>query len=211
MYNLGETFSGMEVNPGTNLLVAGPPMTGKRRLTFDVLAHGDDSGTIIVTTKNTGKQVLSEYESRRTDGDAPIGIVDCVSKQQGMNPGRVDGIEFASSPVDMTGIGIKLSELLQRFYDSGVRSNRIAFDSLSTLLMYSNLQTVFRFLHVFTGRVQSAEALGLFVIDSSAHDAKTMSTLRQLFDGEIEIREADDNESEVRIKGIGPTTDWQRL
>ncbi|KZN24035.1 recombinase RecA [Haladaptatus sp. R4] len=211
MYNLGETFSGMEVSPGTNLLVAGPPMTGKRRLTFDVLAHGDDSGTIIVTTKSTGKQVLSEYESRRTDGDSPIGIVDCVSKQQGMNPGRVDGIEFASSPVDMTGIGIKLSEFLQRFYDSGVRSNRIAFDSLSTLLMYSNLQTVFRFLHVFTGRVQSAEALGLFVIDSSAHDAKTMSTLRQLFDGEIEIREADGNESEVRMKGIGPTTDWQRL
>lgn len=211
MYNLGETFSGMEVSPGTNLLVAGPPMTGKRRLTFDVLAHGDDSGTIIVTTKSTGKQVLSEYESRRTDGDAPTGIVDCVSKQQGMNPERVDGIEFASSPVDMTGIGIKLSEFLQRFYDSGVRSNRIAFDSLSTLLMYSNLQTVFRFLHVFTGRVQSAEALGLFVIDSSAHDAKTMSTLRQLFDGEIEIREADDNGSEVRMKGIGPTTDWQRL
>ncbi|MGA9400699.1 RAD55 family ATPase [Haladaptatus sp.] len=211
MYNLGETFSGMEVSPGTNLLVAGPPMTGKRRLTFDVLAHGDDSGTIIVTTKSTGKQVLSEYESRRTDGDSPIGIVDCVSKQQGMNPGPLDGIEFASSPVDMTGIGIKLSEFLQRFYDSGVRSNRIAFDSLSTLLMYSNLQTVFRFLHVFTGRVQSAEALGLFVIDSWAHDAKTLSTLRQLFDGEIEIREADDDESEVRIKGIGPTTDWQRL
>ncbi len=211
MYNLGETFSEMEVNPGTNLLVAGPPMTGKRRLTFDVLAHGADDGAIIVTTKSTGKQVLSEYESHRTGHGSPVGIVDCVSKQQGMNPGHIDGIEFTSSPVDMTGIGIKLSEFLQQFYDSGVRSNRIAFDSLSTLLMYSNLQTVFRFLHVFTGRVQSAEALGLFVIDSSAHDAKTMSTLRQLFDGEIEVREADDNESEIRIKGVGPTTNWQRI
>ncbi len=211
MYNLGETFSGMEVSPGTNLLVAGPPMTGKRRLTFDVLAQGTGDGVIIVTTKSTGKQVLSEYESRRAGSDSPVGIVDCVSKQQGMNPGRIDGIEFASSPVDMTGIGIKLSEFLQRFYDSGSRSNRIAFDSLSTLLMYSNLQTVFRFLHVFTGRVQSAEALGLFVIDSSAHDAKTMSTLRQLFDGEIEVREADGNESEIRMKGVGTATNWQRM
>jgi KaiC/GvpD/RAD55 family RecA-like ATPase len=211
MYNIGEPFPEMELNPGTNLLVAGPPMTGKRRLAFDVLAHGNGDGAIIVTTKSTGEQVLSDYKSRLDGRDSTIGVVDCVSKQQGMSPQRVEGVEFASSPVDMTGIGIKLSEFLQRFYDSGVRSNRIAFDSLSTLLMYSNLQTVFRFLHVFTGRVQSAEALGLFVIDSSAHDAQTMSTLRQLFDGEMEVREAEGNGSEVRLKGVGPTTDWQPL
>ncbi|WP_231183664.1 recombinase RecA [Haladaptatus sp. DYF46] len=211
MYSIGEPFPETELNPGTNLLVAGPPMTGKRRLAFDVLAHGDGDGIIIVTTKSTGEQVLSDYESRLDGRDSFIGVVDCVSKQQGMSPQRVESVEFASSPVDMTGIGIKLSEFLQRFYDSGVRSNRIAFDSLSTLLMYSNLQTVFRFLHVFTGRVQSAEAFGLFVIDSSAHDAQTMSTLRQLFDGEIEVREAEDGGSEVRLKGVGPTTDWQLL
>lgn len=211
MYNLGEPFPEAKLNPGTNLLVAGPPMTGKRRLAFDVLAHGDGDGVIIVTTKRTGEQVLSDYESRPSSRDSPIGVVDCVSKQQGMHPQRIEGVEFASSPVDMTGIGIKLSEFLQRFYDSGVRSNRIIFDSLSTLLMYSNLQTVFRFLHVFTGRVQGAEAFGLFVIDSSAHDSRTMSTLRQLFNGEIEVREADYSGSEVRLKGVGPMTDWQPL
>ncbi|GAA0201828.1 hypothetical protein GCM10009000_015020 [Halobacterium noricense] len=92
-----------------------------------------------------------------------------------------------------------------------MRANRIAFDSLSTLLMYSNLQTVFRFLHVFTGRVQSAEALGLFIVDSTAHDNQTMSTLRQLFDGEIEVREAEGDESELRVKGVGKTAGWQSL
>jgi hypothetical protein len=83
----------------------------------------------------------------------------------GMNPRHVDGVEYTSFRVDMTGIGIQLSEYLQRLYDSGVQKDRILFNSLSTLLMYSNLQTVFRFLHVFTGRVQSASALCLFVID----------------------------------------------
>ncbi len=77
--------------------------------------------------------------------------------------------------------------------------------------MYSNLQTVFRFLHVFTGRVQSAEALGLFIVDSTAHDNQTMSTLRQLFDGEIEVREAEGDESELRVKGVGKTAGWQSL
>ncbi|WP_227354379.1 RAD55 family ATPase [Haladaptatus salinisoli] len=213
MYNIGDTFSGMEVDPGTNLLIAGPPMTGKRNLAFDILASGGRTGdgAIVVTTKDNGEQVLTEYESR-LDGSTPaVGVVDCVSKQRGMTPRRVDGVEYTSSPVDMTGIGIQLSENLQRFYDAGVRTNRILFNSLSTLLMYSNLQTVFRFLHVFTGRVQSAEALGLFVIDSTAHDDKTMSTLRQLFDGEIAVREAEKNRSEARIKGVGPTSDWRPL
>ncbi|WP_266076694.1 RAD55 family ATPase [Haladaptatus caseinilyticus] len=213
MYNLGDMVSDIEVGPGTNLLISGPSMTGKRNLALDILAHGGTGGegAIIVATKDGGKQMLTEYKSRIDRSRTPIGVVDCVSKQQGMNPRGIDGIEFASSPVDMTGIGIKLSELLQEFYDAGVRTNRIAFDSLSTLLMYSNVQTVFRFLHVFTGRIQSAEAFGLFIIDSTAHDDQTMSTLRQLFDGEIEVREADGNESEIRIKGVGSTAGWQPL
>jgi len=77
--------------------------------------------------------------------------------------------------------------------------------------MYSNLQTVFRFLHVFTGRVQSADALGIFVIDSTAHDQQTMSTLKQLFDGQVELREADGSGSEIRVRGVGTQTDWKPM
>lgn len=215
MYRLGEVYPGVEVEPGTNLLVAGPPMTGKRNLALEVLAHGSrqGDGTIVVTTKDGGEDVratLRELLGREESG--PLGIVDCVSKQQGMNPASSDDIAYASSPVDMTGIGIQLSEFLQSFYeDRGVRRNRILLHSLSTLLMYSNLQTVFRFLHVFTGRVQSADALGVFVIDSTAHDTQTMSTLKQLFDGQIEVREADDGGSELRVTGAGQNTDWRPL
>jgi hypothetical protein len=74
--------------------------------------------------------------------------------------------------------------------------------SLSTLLMYSNLQTVFRFLHVFTGRIQSADALGVYVIDSTAHDDQTMNTLKQLFDGVIDVEEGDDGEPDLSVDGL---------
>jgi KaiC/GvpD/RAD55 family RecA-like ATPase len=213
MYGLGEVCPGVEVEPGTNLLVAGPPMTGKRDLAFEILAHGSrrGDGTIVVTTKDGGEDVREDLrELLGRDDGGPLGVVDCVSKQQGMNPSQSDDITYASSPKDMTGIGIQLSEFLQKFYkDGGIKRNRILLHSLSTLLMYSNLQTVFRFLHVFTGRVQSADALGVFVIDSTAHDKQTMSTLQQLFDGQIEVREADDGGSELRVRGIGDNTDWQ--
>jgi len=71
--------------------------------------------------------------------------------------------------------------------------------------MYSDLQTVFRFLHVFTGRIQSADALGVYVIDSTAHDDQTMNTLKQLFDAVIELEEAADGE-EPTIRTAGLST-----
>jgi len=194
MYDLADVLPDAELESGTNLLITGPPLSGKRRLAIDILANGtrQEEGAIVVTTKDSGDKILSEYKKRIENvEDEPLGIVDCVTKQRGVGSAE-DGpqLKYASSPVDMTGIGIKLSEFLQDFYERrGLKQNRVLMHSVSTLLMYSDLQTVFRFLHVFTGRVQSANGLGLYAIDSTAHDDQTMNTLTQLFDGLIELSE----------------------
>jgi KaiC/GvpD/RAD55 family RecA-like ATPase len=213
MYDLGAAFSDVDVDPGTNLLIEGPPMSGKRDLGFEILETGAvaGEGSIIVTTKDSADRVLEDFQELVGDSDAMVGVVDCVTKQQGMgNQTESELVRYASSPVDLTGIGIELSELLRALYQQrGVTHNRILLHSLSTLLMYSELQTVFRFLHVFTGRVQSADALGLFVIDSSAHDEQTVSTLKQLFDGIVTVRESEDGDFEARLVGLDGGTDWR--
>jgi KaiC/GvpD/RAD55 family RecA-like ATPase len=188
MYELAPAVDAT-VDPGTNLLVSGPPLTGKRALALDLLAAGTErgEGAIVVTTKDSADRVLEQFGDRVDYENEPVAVVDCVTRQQGVGDAtETESIKYASSPVDMTGIGIKLSEVLQAFTaDRGIERNRIMVHSLSTLLMYSNLQTVFRFLHVFTGRIQSVDALGLFAIDSTAHDQQTMNTLKQLFDGVV--------------------------
>jgi len=207
MYDLADVLPDAEVDPGTNVLITGPPLTGKREIALKILASGArrGDGSIIVTTKDSAEKVLNNFTKTVDQSDpVDVGIVDCVTKQRGI--GTIDDdprIKYASSPVDMTGIGIKLSEFLQDFYEvRGRRQNRIMLHSVSTLLMYSNLQTVFRFLHVFTGRVQSANALGIYVIDSTAHDTQTMNTLKQLFDAVIEVQESDGDEPKIRTAGI---------
>ncbi len=208
MYDLADVLPDVELDPGTNVLVAGPPLAGKRQIAFDILASGANrgDGSIIVTTKDSANKVLEGLDTRLDDGLEPdIGVVDCVTKQRGI--GTIDDdprIKYASSPVDMTGIGIKLSEFLQDFYEMrGNTENRVLLHSVSTLLMYSDLQTVFRFLHVFTGRIQSADALGLYVIDSTAHDDQAMNTLKQLFDAVIELEaSADGDEPTIRTAGL---------
>ena len=200
MYDLAPYLE-TEVDPGTNLLLTGPPLTGKRKLAMDVLADGtaNGDGAIIVTTKDGADRVLKDYAKRTPYEGKPVAVVDCVTRQQGVGDVRDDErIKYTSSPVDMTGIGIKLSEFLQAFHrDRGIERNRIMVHSLSTLLMYSDLKTVFRFLHVFTGRIQSVDGLGLFCIDATAHDDQTMNTLNQLFDGIVTLSE--DDEPDVRI------------
>jgi len=156
-------------------------------------------GAIMVTTKDAADRLLKQFAKREPYEGRPVAVVDTVTRQQGVNDVRdSDRIKYTSSPVDMTGIGIKLSSFLEAFYkDRGIRQNRVMVHSLSTLLMYSDLQTVFRFLHVFTGRIQSVDGLGLYCIDSTAHDDQTMNTLKQLFDGIIETSE--DGEPTVRL------------
>ncbi|ELZ98990.1 hypothetical protein C440_01500 [Haloferax mucosum ATCC BAA-1512] len=192
MYKLGADLD-TEVEPGTNLLISGPPLTGKRSLALDILAEGtrSEDGAIIVTTKDGADRILKDFGKRVEYEKHPVSVIDCVTKQQGVGEVRDDErIRYTSSPVDMTGIGIKLSEVLQEFYqERGLEQNRIVLHSLSTLLMYADLQTVFRFLHVFTGRIQSVGGLGLFVIDAEAHDDRTMNTIKQLFDGIITTHE----------------------
>ncbi|MFA9425012.1 RAD55 family ATPase [Natronorubrum sp. A-ect3] len=208
MYDLADVLPDAEIEPGTNLLIAGPPLTGKRQIAFDILASGADrgDGSIIVTTKDSADKVLKSFADSISPGTDPdLGVVDCVTKQRGI--GSVDDdprVKYASSPVDMTGIGINLSEFLQDFYEErGVTENRVLLYSVSTLLMYSDLQTVFRFLHVFTGRIQSADAMGVYIIDSTSHDAQTMNTLKQLFDASIELEKASDgDEPQIRTAGL---------
>jgi KaiC/GvpD/RAD55 family RecA-like ATPase len=195
MYDLAPPLD-VEVEQGSNLLLSGPALTGKKQLAFDILASGvrNGEGAIVVSNTDGAKRVFEALEERVDYTDRPVAVVDCVTRQQGVSEARDDAqVRYTSSPVDMTGVGIKFSELLEEFYEQqSIERNRVFLDSLSTLLMYSDLQTVFRFLHVFTGRVQSVDGLGLYAIDSTAHDDKTMNTLKQLFDGVIETHEDGD-------------------
>lgn len=206
MYDLGPALENATVEPGTNLLVAGPPLTGKRRLAMDVLAEGATAGegTVIVTTRDTADRILADYRSLLTDPENEnVGVIDSVTQHQGQSVQDSETVKYASSPMDMTGIGIAFSEFLESFaVDRGLEANRVMLDSLTPLLVYADLQTVFRFTHVFTSRIENANALGLHVIDSTAHDAETINTLKQLFDGTVRTNE----DSELSLQLPEPDT-----
>ncbi|WP_136716031.1 RAD55 family ATPase [Halorientalis salina] len=204
MYDLGSEFGEATVDPGTNILIAGPPLSGKRQLAMRALERGSEAGdgSIIVTTRDNAERVQEDFRSILTaPEEANLGIVDCVTKHQGQSVQDSNVVKYASSPMDMTGIGIKFSEFVEEFYrNRNVKRNRVMLDSLSTLLLYSDLQTVFRFMHVFTSRIENADAVGIHVIESTAHDEETMNTLKQLYDGIV--RTDEDRNVSLQLPGV---------
>ncbi|AFZ74512.1 RAD55 family ATPase [Natronobacterium gregoryi] len=205
MYEFADIQTDATIAPGTNILVTGPPLTGKRQLALDVLAQGAErgDGSIIVTTKDNADTIRARCSERTQQESPPLGIVDCVSNQQSNESSDSSQVSYVSSPVDMTSIGIAVSRFLEEFYEGrGITENRVMLHSISTLLLYSDLETVFRFLHVFTGRIQSADGLGIYLIDSTAHDEQTVDTLKQLFDGVVNVAPEDGTETTVTTTGL---------
>jgi KaiC/GvpD/RAD55 family RecA-like ATPase len=194
------------IRNGSNIMFIGPPMSGKETIINNIVHNGlqAEEAAVIVTTRESGENVLEWYNYNHLEIPLErLGIVDCVTKTLGVPTSDTPNIKRASSPVDLTGIGVKISQFLEDFWmKKNIRKTRLCINSLSTILMYSNIQTVFRFLHVFTGRVKAAGAIGIYVVEEGMHDDQAIATLKQLFDGVIEIKH-DQDINYIRIAGLG--------
>lgn len=199
-----------ELKEGSNLLVVGGTAASKDAIGGASISRGVERGDAVirVSTRYTTDDLLEEYSDLDYD-PAKFGVVDSVSHTVGEESQESATVMHTSSPSDVTGIGIKVSDLIERFQeDPEVEHTRLYMDSISTLLMYSELQTVFRFLHVLTGRVRSIGGLGLYTMDPDMHDERDYSTLVQLFDATVEIR--DEDVLEARVTG-GLDADWTEI
>lgn len=201
------------VDPGTNILVTGPGMSGKRQLMLRMLAQGSkaEDGSVIITSKDPASDIFDEYQKSAGEEETFLRIIDCVGSQ-GRNEAVSDIVRSVNSPGDLTGMGIEFSEIARSAEAEQVDRLRIAFDSLSPLLMYVEVQRLFRFLHVFTSQIQSRNWLGLFAIDPDSHEEQVVNTVSQLFDGMLQIRVPDSGGREVRARGFTDSpTNWARL
>ena len=175
-----EGFDGpVTFDRGTSLLSTGTSALTDERL-LDVVAPESGETAIVVTTDTGASQVAAELRRRGADPDQ-VGIIDCTSRNDAVEDIRVRQL---SSPGDLTGISLEFAKLLDE--DDDPTDVRVGFASISTVLMYSEQQTLFRFLHVFTARISSAGMFGAFAMDPGMHDEKAYHTIRAVFDAEAE-------------------------
>ncbi|MFC3478945.1 RAD55 family ATPase [Halobacterium litoreum] len=197
-----------EIPAGSNVLVAGPPLTGKRELALGLVDDGCERGDggIVVGTRDSTERIKARAPNVwRAVEDGRGGIVDCVSRQRGDDVRDRDLVKYVGSPGDVTDIGIRLGGLFQSLEDACDRA-RVNVSTISTMLMYADTRRVYRFLHVFSGHVERLDWLGFGVLDTSNKEA--FDVLAPLYDGMVQTRATDDG-TEVRVVGLGQgRTDW---
>jgi len=205
------TFDGLPLNPvepGTNLLVTGPVLNGARELGLRLLRSADaDGGTVLISTDSGATAILEDFEGYGGVLDRKrVRVVDCA--QEGDNVPE-DSVSAVSTPADLTGIGIEYSGHYESTYASGYTRVRTGIITLTPLLVYSeDVRTVYRFLNTITGRIGTADGLGVCVLDPNAHEEQVVESVAQFFDGRVDVR-ADADDLELRVKGLyDQSTEW---
>lgn len=195
------------IRPGTTVLVSGPTHGGTRDLGIRMLVGAESEGSIVITTNQRARRIADDCERvGLTLTASSTAILDCVGDEDSGVPARVLPV---SGPSDLTGIGMRYSDVYRGFKRSGIDRVRTGLFSLSTLLSFGDLKTVSRFVHTLVGRIDSVDGVGVLIIDPATHDEQTVSTIAQFCSGRIEVRDGEDS-PELRARGLsGQPREWQ--
>ncbi|MGD6806838.1 MAG: RAD55 family ATPase [Candidatus Bathyarchaeia archaeon] len=174
----------------SNLLVMGDAWSPKRELGMTMLSAGlhNNEAAICISATNTAEEIRAhwlDYGLNPTlEQEGRVKFIDCYSKMIGSNAADTPSIKRVPSIIDYTKLAAAVNELCSGFYFKNVPV-RVLFDSLSTLLIYSSLQTVMRFLHIFLGQLRKQNVLGFLIVEEDTHDSLTLNQLKSFSNGAI--------------------------
>ncbi len=191
---------------GSNVLIYGPPFTGKEILLNVFMAEGLKKGipVIWILTEKSPKEireemtfVVSGYEEYEKLG--LVRYVDAYSRSMG-DESEDPYAEYVESPTDY--------ESIQRAVETAAKPMRekheyyrVGFRSISTLIAYLDPGTAFRFLSPVVGRRKRDKAVAMYTIEKGVHGEQEIQMIGSLMDGMIEFKVENLN-TFLAIRGI---------
>lgn len=175
--------------PGTNLLVSGSSGALARELSLELLTAGSTQECLLLLAADlAGRDLLDQLDATGRSVDrSRLGVVDCTGPGDRADERFASHGEPISNPGDLTGIEVEFS-LLYETLAAETDSIRIGVLSLSSLLAHASLREVSRFVHMLTGRIIATDDLGVFAVDASRADERTVETLSHFFDRHVRVR-----------------------
>ena len=191
---------------GANVLVYGPPFTGKEVLLNTFIAEGLKKGVpaVWVITEKSPKEireemtfVVSGYEEYEKLG--LVRYVDAYSRSMG-DETQDPYTDYIESPTDYESIQKAIEEVTKQFLEKH-EYYRVGFRSISTLIAYLDPGTAFRFLSPVVGRRKRDRAVGMYTIEKGVHGEQEIQMIGSLMDGMIEFKVENLN-TFLAIRGI---------
>ncbi len=178
-------------NPG-NIVLLGPTGGEKEAFAYQFCAAADQKReNVLIINADATPQMMEEKAgamglSLKRDN---VYFIDCYSQTLGQKKELVQGEKYTyiSGPGALNDISIALSEMLRK---SAGRRLRVLFHSLSTLVLYNPKESMTKFLQLVEGRLKSADATTLFLVEEGVHDKQLLSLLEHGMDELVTLRES---------------------
>ena len=176
-----------------NYLLNGSKESGKDIFAYHLLqsALSNKAGVIYITASKGASDLLASISSRGINVSQYLGeslkLVDNFTRN--IQPDAKDNAytRVLNGPLDLTGLAVAVSSLNSDFVKDGKTTLNI-FDSISSLLLSNNSNTIFRFLQFICGKSKISGVTSLFLIDSDMHSQDTNETIKSLMDGIISLK-----------------------
>lgn len=193
--------------PNSNILVYGPPYTGKLTFINNFIVQGLRKGipaVFILTDKTPDelkeslKVMLPKIEAIEKKG--LLKYVDAFSKSMGLDTDNPNAI-YIENTTDMEEISMAVSNI-QKTLPADMAFHKTAFYTLSTIMRYSDPMSTFRFLQILSSRNKRARATSVYCLDQGMFNESDVQTLKSLMGGVLEFKK-EDVKTFLRVEGIG--------
>jgi len=176
------------MNSKKSKLVLSKPLEGKREFIENYAKNAiKENKTLLFVLTDKNPEQLKQELLKDKIFFKNIYFVDCYSQQAGLNCQKSENVKYVSGPLALNEISIAISDFQREFLKKEM-PHLIIFDSISTLLMYSNAEAIARFLQVFIAKTKNLEGEVVFTIEQGMHDEKAVVTIEHLMDSVIEVK-----------------------
>src|SRR5881397_1503843 len=190
---------------GAVVMVQGLAGREKDAFLFQFVAEGLRSGgsALVVLSSTSPATYMKELEAAGLDlhlalAENRLKFVDWFTyKENPVQDVEQDGPVFRAS-IDLANVGIAISRAIATLPREGER--RAAIELLSPALRVYDLSGVYSLAQTTKAKLERSHFTSLFVLEEEMHDAQTVSSIHQPFDGVVDIERV--REGDVLVRKI---------
>ncbi|HLE46976.1 MAG TPA: RAD55 family ATPase [Candidatus Thermoplasmatota archaeon] len=193
----------------SSTLLYGPPFIGKEVLLRQFLLTSLRAGmpSVAVLTDGSWKDLrnlLAASEPTFSDYEKAglVRYVDTYSRGIGITETH-PSVEFVDGLMNFNAVSLAVNNAERDFIRTHAQ-HALVFDSVSTLIAYTNAGTAFRYLQVLLGKTKAAGATSLLTLSQGMHTDAEVQMVKHLVDGMIELK-GDQGKNVLHVDGLGVT------
>jgi len=169
----------------TFIILTSPRVPEYKSVGLDILKYfvnEKKSPVIYICIDKPISSIMRVLEKDNVDSNIIV-FIDAVTVMSGTEP-KGNHCLYIKSPENLTDMSIALSEAISSLPRD---KTCIIVDSLSTLLVYNNLNTVVKFVHILTAKIKQYGAKGVAISTKKGHDDDFVSQIFKFFDDSVDF------------------------